>query len=749
MNLSRLRRRAAWGYWTEALAHAVAPAIGIAAAYIIAALFGFGNPWAYAGALLLTLVALGFRLSRLRRPDKAAIDRRIERASGLRHRPLTMLEDEPENDGPLTAALWQIHQRRAAASLHNARSGKVFVDAVARDPLGLRGLLLLLLLAGAIIAGPQAIPRISGAFLLPEWPFVGPVVNAWMTPPAFTGDPPLVLQAGQTYPALAGSRVTVVVDGRAHPPSVVLGSKSLKFGALAQDSFRTDFVLTTTAVLRIGPWWHPSARWNFDVSPPDSPDITLVKPFIFNRQLVLNWQARDRYGLQSLTAILTPIGHPKAAPERVTLTIGGPDPRNLSGVAKPDIGDSPFAGLPVSLVLTARNLAGIERSTAPFTLTLPPPALHDKTALALAALRQNLALRPENKQAAGDMLDGLARRPLSKVTASADVQMAALAEALKANEMSAADAGALLNTLAHQVELGPDYQPARALAAAAKALEQALQQAATTGKPIDASRLQSLLAAMQEALAQHLQALGPKNASPAGSSTMNPGYLNHLAEQIAADEAAGETAKAKAELRQFEQILSALESAKPMTAADAARNAAANQAAQDLAKMTHAESALLDQTNQGTGSPASQAALQGQLASTRQKLGKAGIALPGLDMAASAMGAAQSALTRQDEPTAVGAEGSAIQGLQKAAAALAAAGQGMSFDAGGQAGAGADSMENGLGGGPDENAIRSLLPSAGNAAGVIQQQIIKNDSNPMLPEATHQYYHRLLNSDGP
>ena len=749
IDLSRLRRRAALGYWIEVLARAAAPPAGIVAAYLIAVLFGFGNPWACAGVLLLALAALGLGLSRLRRPDRAALDRRIERASGLRHRPLATLEDEPENAGALTAAIWQLHQLRVATSLRNARPGRVFVDAAGRDPFGLRALLLLLLLAAGIIAGPQAIPRIAGAFAFPEWPFAGPSINAWITPPGYTGDPPLVLQPGNTYPALAGSRLTVVVDGEGHPPAFILGKKSLALAALAPNSFRADTTLTTNASLRIGPWWHPLARWNFAVSPPAGPVITLKKPSIVNRQLNLSWTASDRYGLATLSAVLTPVGYAKALPEVVPLPIAGADPRHPGGVAKPDIGDSPFAGLPVSLVLQARNLAGVEGLSAPVKLTLPPPELHDKTAMKLAALRQQLALTPARKQAAGDALMSLAQHPLSKVTGATDVQMAALAEALKNDEIGASDAGALLNSLAHQVELGPDYQPSRALAAAVQALEQALQQAANGGKPLDANRLQNLLAAMQSALAQHLQALGPKNSAPADSAAINAGDLNRLAEQIAQDQASGQTAKAQAELHQLEQMLAALQSAKPMTAADAARASAANQAAQALAKITQGESGLLDQTNQGEATPASQAAVQDALNATRQQLAKAGIALPGLGDAAGAMGAAQTALARPDMSTAMGAEKRAIQGLQKAAAALAASSQGFDFDAGGHAGATSNSPENGGSGGPDENPIPALLPSSGDAAGIIQQQIIKNDANPALPAATHQYYQRLLNSDGP
>jgi hypothetical protein len=750
MNLTRLRRRAAWGYWAESLLRALAPGCGILLAYIVAALFGFGNPWAWAAVLLLALLAFGFGFSKLRRPGFEAIDRRIERASGLQHRPIAMLEDEPENDGELTAAIWQLHQQRIAAALSKARAGRIFIDALARDPMALRGFLLLLLLAGAVIAGPQAMPRLGGAFAFPELSiFAGPSVDAWATPPAYTGAPPLVLQPGNAYPVLAGTSITVIVNGETRPPSAAFGSHKLKFAALAQSSFRADTVLDASGKLRIGPWWRPTARWSFQVSDPDAPVITLGKLLIVNQQLIIGWRASDRYGLASLAATLSPVGHPGAPAEQLPLSIAAPDPHNENGVAKPDIGDSPYAGLPVSLVLTARNLAGVQRSTPPAILTLPPPALHDKTALALAALRQQLALAPEEPQAVGDALSNLSQSPLSQISAGADVQMAALAQALRAQEIGSMQAENLLNTLSHAVEAGPDYQPERAFASAAQALEQALRQAAASGKPMDANRLQSLLAAMQSALAQHLQALGGQNSGSPAAGSVNPGDLNQLAQQIARDQAAGQTARAQAELQQLTQMLQALQSAKPMTAAEAARSAAADRAAQALGSLTKGESALLDHTNNGTASPGDQGDLRNQLASTRGALGKAGIVLPGLGDAATAMATAQDALSRNDESTAAGAENAAIQGLQKAAAALASSSQGMRFDAGGQSGAAMEPFENGMNGAPDENTLPTILPNGGNAAGVIQQEIIKNDSDPTLPAATHQYYHRLLNPDGP
>jgi hypothetical protein len=756
MNLTRLRRRAAWGYWAESLLRALAPGCGILLAYVVAALFGFGNPWAWAAVLPLAVLALGFGFSQLRRPGKERIDRRIERASGLQHRPIAMLEDEPENDGELTAVLWQLHQHRLKADLQKARSGRIFIDAVARDPLALRGFLLLLLLAGAVIAGPQAMPRLGGAFALPVLPFfAGPSIDAWATPPAYTGAPPLVLQPGKSYPVLAGTHVTVIVNGRTRPPSAMFGTSKLNFAALAQSSYRADTMLDASGKLRVGPWWRPMAGWNFQVSDPDAPVITMTKLRIVNRQLSIGWRASDRYGLASLVAQLRPVGHPGAPAEQMPLSIAGPDPHDESGVAKPDIGDSPYAGLPVSLVMTARNLAGVQHSTPPVMLILPPPALHDKTALALAGLRQRLALAPHQLQAVGAALGKLSQSPASHISGGADVQMAALAQALQTQGISSVQAQDLLDTLSHEVEAGPDYQPERAFASAAQALEQALQQAAASGKPMDANRLQSLLAAMQSALAQHLQALGEKNAgapnagSPDAAGSVNPGDLNQLAQQIARDEAAGQTARAQAELQQLTQMLQALQSAKPMSAAEAARTKAADQAAQELGSLTKGESTLLDQTNNGMASPADQGNLRNQLDSTRGALGKAGMSLPGLGDAAAAMATAQGALSRNDESTAAGAENAAIQGLQKAAAALAASSQGMRFDASGQSGAAMEQFENGNNGAADEDTLPTVLPNGGNAAGVIQQEIIKNDSDPSLPDATHQYYRRLLNPDGP
>ena len=57
-------------------------------------------------------------------PDRGAARRRIERASGLSHRPLQALIDRPSTplDGD-AALLWAAHQRRMAAAIRRLRVG--------------------------------------------------------------------------------------------------------------------------------------------------------------------------------------------------------------------------------------------------------------------------------------------------------------------------------------------------------------------------------------------------------------------------------------------------------------------------------------------------------------------------------------------------------------------------------------------------------------------------------------------------
>src|SRR5579885_690131 len=99
-------------------------------------------------------------------PDGTAARRRIERSSGLLHRPLEALADRPSAplDGD-AAALWQAHQRRMAMAARRLRIGWPVAGLARHDPWGVRSVLVILLLLGAIDAGADWRDRLARAFV--------------------------------------------------------------------------------------------------------------------------------------------------------------------------------------------------------------------------------------------------------------------------------------------------------------------------------------------------------------------------------------------------------------------------------------------------------------------------------------------------------------------------------------------------------------------------------------------------------
>jgi hypothetical protein len=740
--IARLRRRAFWVLYAENLLRALAPGFGICLAYLAAALFGFGNGWAFGGVLLLALAAFGFGLARLKRPGGEKIDRRIESASGLKHRPFADLDDAPESGDKLAQALWRAHLVRVEEKIAGAKTGAPAPLAAARDRFALRGLLVLLLLTGAVIAGPLAPTRLAGAFALPDWPFAGPEVTVWITPPAYVQAPPLLLTpGGSKNSVLAGSRVSVIVDGARNPPAAVLDGATLGYSALDDASHRADAVINRSGVLAVGPWWHRLGWWRIDAAPPGGPQIRLTGVGVSKGNTVgLRWNVADKFGLASFGATFYPVGDPQGLALKFPLHADLGD-----GAGSVDLTDSPYENIPVGLALTAKNLAGISASVdRGDRLILPGLSLTDPTAVALAGLRQHLALQPADGLNTANGLHALATAPLSAITPSADVQMAALATALALRDEGAQGAVNRLLALEKEIEAGPDFAGEKALAASNQALISALERG-LHGQPADAGALQNLLRAMEQALAQHLAAAQPAGANQGGEK-MDMAALDRLAAKIAADEAAGRTAQAAQELRQLQQVLQALQSARPMTAAEAAKAAAADAAAQQIGQMTKGEAAVLDQTHQGNATPGEQGALLQQLNATEQNLSQAGVPVPGLNQAEAAMRGAQGALGQQDAPGAEDNENAAITALQKAAAALAAEQKGrMSISQGSQDMPGQSQEENGINGVPDEESDPNFSFGGTNPARVIQQQIIKDDADPGVPAPAHAYYRRLLN----
>ena len=149
-------------------------------------------------AFFVLAVAATVPLIWVRWPSAIEGLRRLDRKSLLPHRPATAIADRmaPEAGDSIAVALWRAHLERALRAATALKAGTPVPRVATRDPYALRGLVLILAVAAFFAAGGDRVKRIATAF---DWHgVVSPAnyrIDAWVTPPAYTGRPPLILMA--------------------------------------------------------------------------------------------------------------------------------------------------------------------------------------------------------------------------------------------------------------------------------------------------------------------------------------------------------------------------------------------------------------------------------------------------------------------------------------------------------------------------------------------------------------------------
>ena len=148
----------------------------------------------------------------LRLPSVADGLRRLDRSSGETHRPATAVADEiaANQHDPVAQALWRAHVERALLSARKLKAGWPSPRLSLRDPMALRALVLILAVATFFAAGGERVKRVTAAF---DWQgVVAPAnfrIDAWVTPPVYTGRPPVMLaglRPGETAQATRAGR---------------------------------------------------------------------------------------------------------------------------------------------------------------------------------------------------------------------------------------------------------------------------------------------------------------------------------------------------------------------------------------------------------------------------------------------------------------------------------------------------------------------------------------------------------------
>ncbi|MPZ39930.1 MAG: TIGR02302 family protein [Rhizobiales bacterium] len=468
-------------------------------------------------------------LLHLRLPSRTETLRRLDRNSGLTHRPATTISDKiaGETDDGHALALWRAHIERALRSARILKAGLPMPRVAARDPMALRALVLVLVIATFFVAGGDRMKRVAAAF---DWQgAITPAnfrIDAWISPPPYTAKPPLILQGlrpgepmqtantpiavpvGSTLVIRASGNVNLDVSttgGLAEPeadaqPAAGRGATERRFTIDGDGS----------ATVRSA----SDLRWQFTAIPDRAPTIALTDdPEATPNGLQMSYKLEDDYGVVGAQAIFKLMsrrgtnGHPPRnlyeAPE---FALSLPQTRTRSGVGRTtkSVNEHPWAGADVSMTLVARDEGGHEGTTDPVDLRLPERAFTNPVARALIEQRRNLALDGDAQALVLTALDALTWAPEkfkidSKVYLGLRSIFYQLARAKSDDQLR--DVVARMWDMAVTLEDGNMSDAEQALRAAQDALRQALERGASE------EEIKKLMDQLRAAIDRFMQAL--------------------------------------------------------------------------------------------------------------------------------------------------------------------------------------------------------------------------------------------------
>ena len=374
------------------------PATGIAGIALALALFDAYAPLAWPlHALVLACfvtaigLALYFNLQHFVWPQWDDGARRLERDSGFVHRPISEGDDElaAGRGDPYAEELWRAHLMMRLRSLGRLRLKAPHSELPARDPRALRFVVLLLIVAGVVVAGSDWSRRLLAA-LGPDAATIA-TLDAWIDPPSYTGEAPIYL--GKDGPhALAvpqGSVLNLRVHGADHLPSVTLDGVRFEGG---DGEYSASTKIPASGHVRVRAGGHTIGSWKFAVIPDQKPFIAFTAPpSVTDRQaLKLSYKASDDYGVVSAKAVIRPHGR-GGAPITIDLQLPERSTKAVSQTVFRDLTDHPYAGLLVDITLVAADATGQTAVSRTVTFRLPQRIFTDPLARALVEQRQALA----------------------------------------------------------------------------------------------------------------------------------------------------------------------------------------------------------------------------------------------------------------------------------------------------------------------------------------------------------------------
>ncbi len=775
------------------------PSTGIIGVFIIVAMVGGFHSLpggihmlaliAFAGAFVVSVV---WSVRGQSIPTRTNALRHLERSSGLEHRPITGLEDQIGLKGgqsEIADVLWRAHRQQLFQRIRDLKVTWPTVDLSTRDRYAIRMFILLVLIASVIYAGPEAPARLAAAFDTRRseapWAQRG---DAWIKPPAYTGEPSRALALGPPGPQAPvievpkgstlhvrihrGGGVAVLRTGPL--ASAIPDPQAIPFFNIGEGEGEAKATIDEDLNARLTVGGLFAGNWRLKAIADTPPSLTLKTPIAVmqSQTLRFHYEVKDDYGVQSARASITLQGQdPKGPKAGAALSFDLPLPpkpaREGESTVFKDLTSHRWAGLPVTITLTATDALGQTSSATPIKLTLPERHFSQPLARALIEQRRTIVRNPAAKDRVAKILEGLSLfpelfAPDHAVYLGMRVAHYRLTYARPGDDLSSTEQ--LLWDLALQVEEGVAADAQAELRRIQQQLAKALSEGASDAQI--AQLMQQLRMAIQN-FVQAVQANGARSAQTIpGQMTreLHAQDLKAMLDQVETLARSGSPQAAQQLLSQLQATLESLQSAG--SPANPKEQAAAN-AADGLRALIEQQSQLMDKTfreqsNNADGAAKVQRgqALAGDQERLNQALGDlmkqmqaAGADVKALEGAHSAMQAAAQNLREGALGDAQTGQGKALESLRQGGEALARAMQALASQRAGQGGG------QGMGAGENTDPLGRQGPNFGPQSGdktkvptkldiqrarEILEELQRRASERSRPEPELEYLERLL-----
>jgi uncharacterized protein (TIGR02302 family) len=615
--------------------------------------------WILLGFFTFAFLTSLLPLARLRWPDAADADRLLEDRNGLPHQPVAVQEDQPAFETPFARALWKEHQIRMAERIAALDTGMPRPDIASHDRFALRAVpaLVFAVALGYSFSNGGGSP--ADAFRpAPLAASTNPDlrIDAWLTPPSYTGRAPIFLTgrdaASNAASVPQNSGLTVRVTGGEGEEAVVFTPKSggESLTLITEESRKASEEASKQAQgnapgtpAPAGQQAKPQApvkppqtaqtvpprsyaynvdesgeltvngqTWTFDVIPDRPPEIAFdgQPKRSVNGALEIGFRGKDDYGIREAHALIEPVGpvDPAATPLYPAPEYRLDLPRqnrgqDVKGLTSRSLIEHPLAGKRVRITLIAKDGAGQTGRSPVHEMVMPGRGFSEPLAAAVAEQRQVFALDTRQMPRAIELNDALAVRPdetIPNLGHFLAIRSARERMEIARNEEQLKDTADYLWEIALGIEDGDLSAAERRLRDAQRNLSDALEKGA--GDEEIAALMKELREAMQQfmsELAQRMQNAPPGQQNMQAQNVIRQRDLQNMMDQIENLARSGNRDAAKEMLSQMQRMMNNLQAGRPQRGQQGQQqqqNSQMRQQIDKLGQIMQEQQRLMDET---------------------------------------------------------------------------------------------------------------------------------------------------------